>query len=121
MKKSVLALFLLSAATLLAATPNPADYPVSVHVISSSVNVKYEGEKSPTYDYEDIHVLINGNKYTLETSDHSLVSAGPLAPGDYPAKVVENLHQRKYTVVRHYVLLFPDGKTATFFLNGRSE
>lgn len=113
--------FLLLTPMAKAAPPNPADYPITVHVSSSSVNVKYEGDKAPSYDYEDLHVVINGNKYTLETSDHSLVSAGPLAPGDYQAKVVENLHQRKYTVVRHYVMLFPDGSTATFFLNGRSE
>lgn len=108
MKKIVLAVFILTLCA--SANPNPADYPLAVHVSSSRLS-----EHIGVF----VETTINGTKYTLE--DYK--SGSPLLmPGDYKAKIVKSERKNSYQLIyTQYELLYPDGKTERFYVSGVSE
>jgi hypothetical protein len=116
MKKMAFVLLLLQTTLLLAAAdqPNPADFPVKVHVVFS----RYVQSVS----YQQIEALIDGERVELTG-----ISRGVLALGDYPARITPKVHVPKnpntYDVYRGYEFLMPDGKTRTYQVTavGQSE
>jgi hypothetical protein len=105
--KPILTLLLLSLFVPLAgAASGSADYPITVHVVSS---VWASG-------YTQLNVVIDGKKYCLSGG-----YAGVLSPGDYKAKLVKDQHKTSYETEQTYELLFPDNKTRTYTLIGQSE
>ena len=114
MNKLALALLLILPATVSAAPskPNPADFPLKVHIVSSASRM---------------YITENGSLYTqiLETViDQQPVelqgySQGVLALADYPARIstkihAPNHHPNTYDIYRGYDLLLPDGTTRTY-------
>jgi hypothetical protein len=95
--------------------PNPADYPITVHVVASHSRSQYAlGNESI---YQELKAVIDGVPVELEGNDR-----GVLALGDYRAKLVPAPGAAKdappYIVFRAYELLYPDGKTKLFYLSG---
>jgi len=113
MKKFALALLLLQTAVVFAATdkPNPADFSVTVHVVSSASLLG--GAGTNTFDYQVIEVVIGNETLQLRSG-----SEGVLALGDYQARVSTSVHGPKYPntydVYRGYDFLMPDGKVRTY-------
>jgi hypothetical protein len=91
---------------LAAATPGPADYPITVHVSSSEWNA----------NWLQLSVTIDGKKYLLSGPYY-----GVLSPGDYKAKLVTDTHKTSYETYQTYEFLFPDNKTRKYNLIGQSE
>jgi len=114
-KKLALAVLLLfSVLAWAGGEPNPADYTINVHVISSRM-VK-EGNES--YFNQGLNATIDGKKYELK-SDLGINAL--LALGDYKAKVVRDDHRTAYDSYRVYEFLFPDNKTRKFVVVGVTE
>jgi hypothetical protein len=109
-KKMALAILLLVAALAWAGgDPNPADYPINVHVRSSSIAM---GGR------QDLSVVIDGKNYEL------LCECAPgtlLALGGYKAKLAKDEHKNGYDSIQVYEFLFPDKKTRQFEVIGQSE
>lgn len=116
MKKMALMFLLLQTTLLLAAagTPNPADFPVKVHVVFT----RYVA----TGGYQQIEALIDGQR--VELTGYSL---GVLALGDYKARISTKIHGPKnpnsYDIYKGYDFLMPDGKVRTYQVTamGKSE
>jgi hypothetical protein len=116
MKKMALMFLLLQTTLLLAAAdkPNPADFPVKVHVVFSRA-VLVGG-------YQLIEAVIDGQR--VELTGYSL---GYLALGDYPARISLKVHGPKnpnsYDIYKGYDFLMPDGKVRTYHVTavGQSE
>ena len=69
-----------------------------------------------------LRVIIDGKKYTLDAeSSFSLKKIELLALGDYPAKLVQDIHPTSYKSFQTYKFLFPDGKTRKFVVVGQCE
>lgn len=110
MKKVILLSVLLQTTLLLAAgdKPNPADFPVKVHVVFSRY-VMTAGQ------YQQIEALIDGVRVELTGE-----SFGVLALGDYSARAATKLITRvpknpnTYDLYKGYEFLMPDGKTRTY-------
>jgi hypothetical protein len=110
MKKAVFALvFLCAACAYAASNPNPADYNLSVHVSSSSLD-----PDTPAH----LTVTIQGKTYELRAL---FATSGILALGDYKAKLAKDEHKSSYESLQVYEFLFPDGKTRQFLVVGMSE
>lgn len=107
MKKIALAVLLLTLSAWANSNPNPADYPLTVHVISCHFY--------PSGGLV-LETTINGTKYTLWDNWTQL-----LRPGDYKAKLVKDKHENLYQFSAEYELLYPDGKTEHFHVYGISE
>jgi hypothetical protein len=113
MKKLALALLLLQTGLLLAATdkPNPADFTVKVHVVSSGWQSIYG---SNGY-FQILETVIDNQPVELGYVE---TSAGILALGDYPARISPSIHGPKnrnsYDIYRGYDLLMPDGTARTY-------
>ncbi|MFZ0817264.1 MAG: hypothetical protein WAM78_17210 [Candidatus Sulfotelmatobacter sp.] len=112
MKKLALAVLLLcSALAWSGAEPNPADYPINVHVSSARVNGR---------GLIRLKVVLDGKKYELEGMD---AESSILIPGDYKARTipsrVKDVHP--YDVYGAYEFLFPDKKTRRYSLVGIAE
>jgi hypothetical protein len=115
MKKLGFAFALLSTTLLWAAPdkPNPADFPVKVHVVSSGTNVICGS--SPVCSFlQVLETVIDGQPVQLEGSGE-----GVLALDDYPARISPAIHSRSkhpnsYDIYRGYDLLLPDGTTRTY-------
>lgn len=86
--------------------PNPADYPVTVHVSATHVS----------HNLQTLDVVIDRKKFQLQISDIML-----FALGDYKAKLVKEQHRGGYQFYQIYELLFPDQKTRRFWVIGQSE
>jgi hypothetical protein len=101
--------------------PNPADYPITVHVVSSRV-IFALGTKNAD-STERLDVLIDGKKCELDGDPPkvSVLRWGVISPGDYKAKLTEDRHKGDYLRQRQYEILFPDGSTKKFYLVGESE
>lgn len=106
-KMAVVAVLLFSALALAGSEPNPADYPLSVHVSSSRVN---------DCGSTSMKVTIDGKKYELG-------GGTPLALGDYKARAVkfEVRGVQPYDVYGKYQFLLPDNKTRTYIVVGVME
>jgi hypothetical protein len=115
MKKTLLMFVLLQTSLLLAAgSPNPADFPVKVHVVFS----RYVSSAG----YQQLEAVIDGERVELVA-----YSQGYLALGDYPARVSTKIHGPKnpnsYDVYKGYDFLMSDGKIRTYQVTavGQSE
>jgi hypothetical protein len=91
--------------------PNPADYTIAVHV--SACHLSF----APPSVFQDLDVVINGNKYELQ----AMSGDGVLALGDYKAKLVQDLHKTAYESSQTYEFLFPDMKVRKFSAIGQTE
>lgn len=107
MNKLVPALVLLMAALSWAADPNPADYPLTVHVSSSRLIPP---------GVLRLKVTLDGKKLELQGNP----GPGILAPGDYKAKRTED-SQKSYDLRQTYEFLLLDHKTRKYWLVGISE
>ncbi len=113
MKKLALALLLLLSATAFAATdkPNPADFPIKVHVITSSS--RYQYNENLTVPQQILETTVDG-----QPTEITAISMGVLALGDYPARISTKVHgphnPNTYDIYRAYDLLMPDGTTRTY-------
>lgn len=119
MKKLVILVpLLLSTISFAANKPNPADYPISVHVISSHRDINAVSlERDCSLD-----VTINGKQYEFagfcqRANGHQMII--PL--GDYKAKLITDEHPTPYQSYQTYELLFPDDKTVKFEVVGLTE
>jgi hypothetical protein len=91
--------------------PNPADYTIIVHV--SACHLSF----APPSVFQDLDVVINGNKYELQATS----SNGVLALGDYKAKLVQDAHKTAYESSQTYEFLFSDMKVRKFSVIGQTE
>jgi hypothetical protein len=109
MKKLTLAFLLLQTSLLLGASdkPNPADFIVKVHVVSSASLPYVVG------GYQVLETVIDNQPVELRASNPGL-----LALGDYSARVSSSVHgpgkRNSYDIYRGYDLLMPDGTTRTY-------
>lgn len=114
MKKLALVFLMLQTASLLAATdkPNPADFAVKVHIVSSAS--QQMGGDTRTFYVQVLETVIDNQPVELQGP-----SQGVLALGDYPARVsaavhAPNKHPNSYDIYQGYDLLMPDGTTRTY-------
>jgi hypothetical protein len=116
MKKFLITLLLLQSSFVLAAkdkvAPNPANYPLTIHVACSFLRQEYNGTYASAVAH--IGVTLNGKLLDLLTRDSSL----PFVLGDYKARLVKDTSPDSYEVQQTYELLLPDGKLRTFAVNG---
>ena len=122
MKKVALSILLLLSTFSLAA-PNPGEYSINVHVISSQWVVEPMILGGPGA-FQKLSVIIDGKKYELEAPTlRGNLQAGVvlLALGDYKAKLVQDKHKSAYESSQAYEFLFPDNTTRKFTVVGRSE
>ncbi len=119
MKRVALALLFLGSALAWAEKPNPADFPIKVHVQASRLFDEVMTPKGPTYHgTQHLVAVIDGKTYELDgAADHTEL----LRVGDYKAKLVETGRERDYEYRRIYEFLFPDGKTRQFLVVGELE
>ena len=121
MKKLALTLLLVLPATIFAAAtkPDPADFTITVHVISSS-----SGTGANAIGPYTTQVL----EKTIDSQPVELTSyniGGVLALGDYKARLSTSVHAPKkytnsYDIYRGYDLLLPDGTTRGYAVTGLS-
>jgi len=113
MKNFALALILLQPAALSATVdkPDPADFPIKIHVISSASGTS--GTGASAFYAQILNVTIDGQPAELTGT-----SLGVLALGDYPARISPKVHgphnPNTYDIYRGYDLLMPDGTTRTY-------
>jgi hypothetical protein len=96
-------------------TPNPADYPITLHVVSSRL---YDVCTSNCVWVQHIVVTMDGKKYELSDTEvrHDL-----LRLGDYKAKIIKDEQGHTFEYERDYEILFPNGETRKFVVVGESE
>ncbi len=132
MKTVLIAILMLTPALSWAAkpTPNPADYPITVHVQSSQLTYSclgYSGSCSAGQQVQHLTVMVDGKKYELESGFENYV----LRVGDYKARIYVAPNKRPgfekndtpsaYEYTKSYEFLFPDGKMRQYFVVGESE
>jgi hypothetical protein len=121
MKKVALSILLLSMFSL--AAPNPGEYSINVHVISSHWVIEPTILAGPEA-FQKLNVIIDGKKYELEAPTlRANLPAGValLELGDYKAKLVQDKHKTAYEFSQAYEFLFPDNTTRKFTVVGRIE
>jgi hypothetical protein len=93
------------------ADTNPADYAITVHVLSSASQVQQTREQ--IYVSQVLEVVIDGQPMQLTGT-----SQGVLALGDYKARLSSAVHgphnPNTYDVYKGYDFLMPDGKVRTY-------
>lgn len=117
MKKITLVVLLLSAFCLAASKPNTADYPITVHVIGSSLS---------SYGANCIHgldVMVNGKHLQLSGGCDKTTegSFGLTQPGDYKARFTADEHSPSFRLAQTYEILFPDNSKRKFTAIAISE
>lgn len=113
--RSLALLLLLSTPVVLHAAANtdtnPADYPITVHVVSSASHVAEVN--GLVYVSQVLEVVIDGQPMQLTG-----YSQGVLALGDYKARLSSAVHgphnPNTYDVYKGYDFLMPDGKVRTY-------
>jgi hypothetical protein len=95
---------------------NPADYAINVHVSSSRLDINFACKA--ICKSQRLTVMIEGKKYELQSVRFADTV---LAVGDYKAKLVEDSHKTPYESYQVYELLFPDQRTAKFWVVGQNE
>lgn len=117
MKRLIAALLLLPSFAFAADKPNPADFPVTIHVVSShSRTVANEINNGMSVQF--LETIIDHQPVELGCN-----SAGVLALGDYPARVSTKVHApskhpNTYDIYRGYDLLMPDQNIRTCTVTG---
>jgi hypothetical protein len=106
-KEITIPVLLFSALAWAAGSPNPAEYTVNVHVITSSMD---------RHGTQLLDVVIDGKKYELQSE---LPIGRVLALGNYEAKLVTN-RKTAYEFFQIYEFLFPD-KTRQYEVIAQSE
>jgi hypothetical protein len=115
-----LALILFLGSSLAWSAPNPAEYTLNIHVVSSQVDTAYWGETP--MQYQTLHVVIDGKKYTIRGNAIRIAHVvGVLSPGDYKAKLVTDKRKGTYAYDREYELFLPDQTTSKLTVIGASE
>lgn len=95
--------------------PNPADYPLTMHVVRSYL-VHSGGYRGETY--QELDVLVDGKKLQLEAlSKHY----GLFEVGNYKARLKQSVEEHGHFRNQLYEFLFPDNKRETFEVVGESE
>ena len=119
MKNRLLALVLVAPALLGAQTPpaptTPAEYKITVHVVSSHL---MDDCSSTCVWAQRLNVTIDGKKYELEDASPR---TDLLHIGDYKAKIVKEDTSKPYASLRTYELLFVDGQTRKYIVVGEEE
>jgi hypothetical protein len=114
MKKFGFVFALLSTTLLWAAPdkPNPADFMVKVHVVSSG-SLWVGGVDG--HSNQVLETVIENQLVELQTDN-----AGVLALGDYSGRLSPAVrtpkHPNSYDIYRSYDLLMPDGTTRTYYV-----
>lgn len=107
MRQAFFAILLLTPSLALAASPNPADYPITVHVQSSHlINLTEASGHGRQFcgHYRRLNVVIDGRKYELEGGD---CHAGILEPGDYKARIRKDEKTPYPSISGHMSSCFP--------------
>ena len=106
------------APALAGAAPNPAEYPIAVHVQASRLVSECDSALNHVACGKKLHVnaVIEGKKYELDggIDDHLLHL------GDYHAKITQD-YDGGSEYRREYELLFPDGTKRKFSVIGETE
>jgi len=121
MKRAALFILLLLG-TFASAAPNPDEYSIDVHVISS--HWLMETSLLGPQPVLRLNVTIDGKKYQLEApAPRANLEAGVtlLALGNYKAKLIQDVHKTAYESSQAYEFLFPDNKNRKFFVVGQTE
>jgi len=121
--KKIALLVLLLLATFSWAASNPDEYSINVHVSASHWVMAPTVLLGPEPVLR-LNVIIDGRKYELEArAAIANLEAGVtlLTPGDYKAKVIQDVHKTAYESSQAYELLFPDKKTRKFMVVGQTE
>lgn len=112
MKKILLAVLLLSSFCFAASKPNPADYPITVHIIGSSLSANGAaglsiGGAGCTQVLDVMvkkkHLQLSGGCDETTEGSWSL-----LQPGDYKARLTTDEHSPSFRLAQTYEFLFPD-------------
>jgi len=90
--------------------PNPANYPLTVHVLCSFL-VQQVGIGN---NFRRIAVTLNGKSLEMSTAGDGSV----LALGDYKARLVKDSSPNAYEIEQTYEFLMPSGGLHTFTLTG---
>jgi hypothetical protein len=118
MKKFALALLLMQAPFIFGEKPssNPADYPITVHVVVSRF---IPGTKEEAY-HQQLEVIIDGQRMELRSEGGS--GLGVLALGDYKAQLSNTgfvpKHPNGYDTFVTYRFLLPQGVIRDFDVTG---
>jgi hypothetical protein len=114
MKKLAFLVLLLAASS--SAQSSTAEYTINVHVTSSEwlLTPSVNGLQ-PT---QQLNVVIDGKKFVLQAY---VKKRALLSPGDYKAKLVEDVHKNSYESTQTYEFQFPDKTTRKFDVVGQSE
>ncbi len=104
------------------AAPPADEYSVDVHVSSSywEMDPAILGPQA----VQRLKAVIGGKKDELEApTKRGNLQAGVtlLNPGDYKARLVQDVHKTGYESSQAYAFLFPDKKTRKFAVVGLSE
>jgi hypothetical protein len=121
MRKILLLSVLLGAVSWAVAQSN--DYPINVHVRSSHWNM--EPSLMDSRPVLRLQVVIEGKNVELAAPAtlNANFQAGVtlLLPGDYKARLVQDVHKTAYESSQAYEFLLPDKKTRKFVVVGLSE
>lgn len=122
MKRLALIFLMLQTGFVLAATdkpkdkPNPADFTITVHVVSSGKQT--DCVSGLCYVSQLLETVMDGQPVELQGEGIHDQFVGILTLGDYPARISPSIHGPKnpnsYDVYRGYDLLMPDGTARTF-------
>lgn len=106
--------------------PNPADYPVTIHVHSSELTAVCRNflGNCPFELRQHLNVVIDGKKYEMNSTGFADAA---LVIGDYKAKLLDEDSPSKdnppksYEYHQKYEFLFPDDDTRKYVVVGASE
>jgi hypothetical protein len=104
------------------AAPPADEYSVDVHVSSSYWEM--DPASLGPQAVQRLKAVIGGKKYELKAPiKGGNLQAGVtlLIPGDYKARLVQDVHKTGYESSQAYEFLFPDKKTRKFTVVGLSE
>ncbi|MBS1815254.1 MAG: hypothetical protein JSS87_10300 [Acidobacteria bacterium] len=110
MRNLVLALVLLTALPVLGATPNPADFTVTINVRCNRLRPKHD-----PFEYQLMGVTIDGKPYEFRTD----ARLGLLTPGTYKARLMRHRWKpEEDSIDMVYEILLPNKKTLQMELSG---
>jgi hypothetical protein len=103
-----------------APAPNPADYPVKVHVTRSELQTVCgtDDKGSTCWLYQFLTVIIDAKQYTLQSERPR---PQLLSIGDYQARMTKDEKKSTAEYRREFDLIFSDGQTVKYAVVGESE